>query len=128
MDDERPTSADLLEAWRDAARATELADRLARTALAVAGDADVDADTAERVAKMAESAANSASLLAATAREAATVARSRAADRRTESEDAERTSQEAHSDETAALRRYADDSGNGHVDGSARSVFAEPLE
>ena len=54
MDDERPTQADLLNAWRDAARAAQLTERLAATVNKAAEDAEQDALASEEIADLAE--------------------------------------------------------------------------
>jgi len=69
------TTADLLEAWRDATRAAELAERLATVALKAAERADASALASEDIATLAESAAEAATQAADTARRAATKAR-----------------------------------------------------
>jgi len=71
MDLARVTAPELLDAWRDAARAAELAERLASTALHAADRADGDAATAEELALLAEEAATAAERAARAAREAA---------------------------------------------------------
>ena len=124
MQDERPTAADLLEAWRETTRATELAERLANQALAVADEAAIDATSAERIANLAEMAAASAARVAASAREAAVVARDRAAHRRDASEKAERLVGEAKADENRVLHRYATGPENGN-EGPAEPVADE---
>ena len=75
MLDETVTTADLLDAWREAVRAAELAERLARLASETASQADVNAGAAEEVAVMAEHVAQSASAAAGRARTAADEAR-----------------------------------------------------
>lgn len=54
------TSGNLLNAWRDASRAAELSERLARQAADAAEQADLTADVAEEVASLAETAAGAA--------------------------------------------------------------------
>lgn len=61
----------LLEAWREATRASVLAERLARMASEAAATAEQDAATAQEVATLAEEAAAAAERAAAAARETA---------------------------------------------------------
>jgi hypothetical protein len=67
--------AGLLEAWQDATRAAELADRLAAVALKAGEGADRSAIGTEDIASLAEAAAEAAERAARSAREAATRAR-----------------------------------------------------
>ena len=69
------TTGDLLNAWRDATRATELAERLADAAAEAAHSADITAEAAEEVAAMAERTATMAMAAAERARGAASHAR-----------------------------------------------------
>jgi methyl-accepting chemotaxis protein len=78
MDDERPTTAELLEAWRETTHAAELAERLARLAADAADQAEQDTEAYEQIADMAESARKAAERAASSARTAATEARHRA--------------------------------------------------
>jgi hypothetical protein len=82
--------ADLLAAWREAVRATEVAEQLAAEVAAAAQDADVRAAMTAEIAHLAEKAAASAERAAATARaaaeDAAAVARSIRADEVPETE------------------------------------------
>ena len=68
------TTADLLEQWREATRAAELAKRLAETALEAAERADRTALASEEIAQLAERTAEAATQAAATARAAADAA------------------------------------------------------
>ena len=68
MDDEAFREAELLDAWRDAASAAELAERLASEAAEAAGLAEANADAASEMARLARSVADSASRAADTAR------------------------------------------------------------
>ena len=70
MDDERFREEELLDAWRDAASAAELAERLASEAAQAAGLAEANADAASEMARLARSVADSASHAAETARAA----------------------------------------------------------
>jgi multidrug efflux pump subunit AcrA (membrane-fusion protein) len=68
--DEPLTTGALLEQWRDATRAAELAERLAKLALASATRSDRDAQASQEIARIAERAAKSAERTAQIAREA----------------------------------------------------------
>lgn len=68
MDEERFREAQLLDVWRDAASAAELADRLAREAAEAAGVAEANAEAASEMARLARNVAESASRAAETAR------------------------------------------------------------
>jgi hypothetical protein len=72
VDDIKVTSADLLEAWREATRAAALAERLARLALETAEQADRDVTATEGIATLAERAAEALEAAAKSARAAAT--------------------------------------------------------
>ena len=74
------TTADLLEKWREATRAAELAKRLAESALEAAERADRTAVASEEIAQMAERTAEAAAQAAATARKAADAAAAYARD------------------------------------------------
>jgi hypothetical protein len=78
--EETVTTADLLEKWREATRAAELAKRLAEAALETAQRADRTAVASEDIARMAERAAEAAADAAASARRAADEATAYAAD------------------------------------------------
>ena len=71
MDEAVVSTADLLDAWREATRAAELAERLARYAEATAEDADESAAATEEIAQLAERAAGAATNAAQSARNAA---------------------------------------------------------
>ena len=58
--DETPTTAELLDAWRDATRASELAERLSAVASDAAELAERNAAASTEIARMAERAASSA--------------------------------------------------------------------
>lgn len=80
--EETMTTGDLLNAWRDATRAAEAAERLATAAHEAAGKAGLSAEAAEQIAALAEqtvtvamNAANRARLAADEARRIATEAR-----------------------------------------------------
>jgi hypothetical protein len=82
MHDEEATAGELLNAWRDAARAAELAERLSAVAVEAAEQADRTAAASEEIAEMAETAAKAAERAASTARKAAKRAAELAADHR----------------------------------------------
>ena len=69
------STEELLQSWRDATKAAELAKRLAEVALRNAERAEADSNTAEEVATLAEDAAASAQRAAEAARAAAAKAR-----------------------------------------------------
>jgi hypothetical protein len=71
MEEDQKTTGELLNAWRDATRAAELADTLAANAADTSLLADSTADAAEQIAKLAERAAKAAERAAMTARDAA---------------------------------------------------------
>ena len=72
MDDEK---ADIVTAWQDANLATELAERLAKAALAAEDAGDPNAAEAKAIADLADLAAHAAGEVAVMAREAAVRAR-----------------------------------------------------
>jgi hypothetical protein len=71
MWDEPVTTSDLLEKWREATRAAELARRLAGVAQQASTKADESVLASKEIAEMAERAARAAEEAAATARNAA---------------------------------------------------------
>ena len=88
MWDEPMTTADLLEKWREATRAAELARRLAELAQEASADADASALASEEIAQMAERTAKAAEEAAASARKAADRAAASARGRATQLTDA----------------------------------------
>ena len=78
MMDETPTPEELRDAWRDARRAAELAERLSAVALQAVRQADIraleTAEVAELVRQTAEAAARAAQRATAAAAEAAALA------------------------------------------------------
>jgi hypothetical protein len=78
VDDPALTTDDLRAAWRDAARAAELAERLADVARGAASDADRDGLHADEIATLAGAAAEAATRAARTALAAVTEAADRA--------------------------------------------------
>src|SRR5512142_443433 len=69
--DEEIATTDLINAWRDAAQAADLADRLAHEAHEASERADGRADVASRIAILAEATASAAQRAAVSARDAA---------------------------------------------------------
>ncbi|HET7027246.1 MAG TPA: hypothetical protein VFI28_06110 [Candidatus Limnocylindrales bacterium] len=82
MEEEELTTQDLLEEWRDATRAAELAERLAKLAAESAERADQASQGAEEIARMAERAARAIERAARSARKAADRAATFARDNR----------------------------------------------
>jgi hypothetical protein len=115
VDDIVITTADLLDAWREAVRAAELAERLARLAEAAADDADESAKAADEIAQLAERAAVAATSAAETARNAAHRTAAVAKLRRegvTGAHDTERETREAEGQAKDAYHRATEDAGN----------------
>ena len=82
MFDDARSAEELLEAWQDAARAAELADRLVHVAAETLATADQRQLDAESLADLAEQASEAANRAADRARALATIARSLAAESR----------------------------------------------
>jgi hypothetical protein len=118
VDIDRVTATELLDAWRDALRAAELAERLASSALRAADRADRDAATAEELAVLAEEAATAAERAARVARVAATRAANDANGLRADLTAADRAAADAQSAAGDAPGRYQDAIGPGARDGS----------
>lgn len=109
MDDEVLTTRDLLEHWREATRAAELAERLAKLAAESAQRADRAAVASEEIARMAERAARASDRAARSARQAAGQAATFARDARAETlADADRSVADARTEQEAAGQRYRD--------------------
>jgi len=102
------STEDLLDAWRDATRAAELAERLAATALRAAERAEQDAAAAEEIATLAEEAAAAAERAAEAARAAANKASLLSNGRTTDSRNADQAVVDARTAETDASDRYHD--------------------
>ena len=107
MDGEQPTTAELLEAWREATRAAQLAERLASLAAEAADQADRNALASEQIATMAEKASRAAERAAAQARKAADQARDLATrNREGRLQDADAVVSETKSGEKLARELY----------------------
>ena len=107
MDDDVLTTQDLLEQWREATRAAELAERLAKRAGESAARADHAADGSEEIARMAERAAKAADRAARSARKAADQAATFARENRAGTlTDAPQSVVDTRTGETAAGERY----------------------
>ena len=114
MDLDVMSTSELLEAWRDATRAAELAERLAAAALRAVDKADQNAATAEEIAVLAEEAAIYATRAAEAARYVARRASEEAARARTQDL--------AHADATASETRLVEeDARDRYQDGVAEA-------
>ncbi len=103
------TTGELLEQWREATRAAELAERLAKLAQASVERSDRDAVAAMDIAKLAERAAKHAERTARIAREAADRAASFAAENRSGYlADADQAVVDTRQEESEARDRYHD--------------------
>ena len=101
------TTGELLERWRDATRAAEIAERLAALAEASVARADRDAIAAQEIARLAQRAAKHAERTARIAREAAARATSFAAENRERHlADAETAVTSTRAQEAAARDRF----------------------
>lgn len=101
------STADLLEQWREATRAAQLAERLAELAKASVERCDRDAVTAREIAKMAERAAKHAERAAHAAREAANRASAFADENRSvRLADADSIATDSRTEEEAARERF----------------------
>ncbi len=107
VDEEVLTTQDLLEQWREATRAAELAERLAKLAVESAARADQGAFGAEEIARMAERAAKAAEQAARSARKAADRAATFARENRAGTlADADRSVVDTRAEEVTAQERY----------------------
>jgi hypothetical protein len=105
--EEPVTTADLLDKWREATRAAELAQRLAESAIEAAARADRSAVASEEIAQMAERAAEAAARAATAARMAADEATAFAAETRaTRVRNAEHVVETARDNEGVARDAY----------------------
>lgn len=115
-EDDILTTHDLLEQWREATRAAELAERLAKLAAESAIRSDQAAIGAAEIARMAERAAKSAERASRSARQAADRAASWARENRASNlADADRAVADTRAEETAARDRYHDAEREGRV-------------
>lgn len=101
------TTQDLLEKWREATRAAQLAKRLAELAAAAVEQADASALSTEEIAQMAERVAREADQAAASARKAADRAAAYASDTRSNRlREADESAKATADDETDARDAY----------------------
>ena len=100
------STEDLLEQWREATRAAQLAERLAKLAASSVERADQAAAGAAEIAQMAERTAQSAEHAAQAARRAADLAASIATEARTGAGADEQSVVDARVDEASARDRY----------------------
>jgi hypothetical protein len=117
VDDVVVSTADLLDAWREAVRAAELAERLARFAEATAQDADESAAASEEIAQLAERAADAATNAAQSARNSANRTASLAKERRdgvSHAQDTERGTRQAETAAKSEYHRAAEEARDGH--------------
>lgn len=108
VDPDVMSTSELLDAWRDASRAAELAERLAEVARTALEKGERDAASTEEVATLAEEVAASASRAAAAAREAARIAATEASDLRDGLGNADRSAIDFRTAEGTARDRYHD--------------------
>jgi methyl-accepting chemotaxis protein len=109
VEDDVLTRADLLEQWRDAARAAQLAERLAKGAAESVERADEAAAGAEEIARIAEGVAKAAEEASQAARAAADRAAALAREaREVILPDADRSLVDTKSEEASARVRYHD--------------------
>ena len=107
VDDEVLTTQDLLEQWREATRAAELAERLANLAADSAASADQAAVGSEEIARMAERSAKAADRAALSARKAADQAATFPRENRAGTlADADQSVAATKAEETAAGERF----------------------
>ena len=126
MDEEPRTTAELFEAWRDATRAAELADRLAALAAQAAEEADVNAVASEELALMAQATSEAAARAADRARDVSQRARARAQLNRDQHlPDAGKAVAQARAMETAARDRFQGQEAQ-VGDGSGRAEHGQP--
>jgi len=105
--DEEMTTQELLEQWREATRAAELAERLAKLASQSVERADRDAAAVEELARLAKRAAQAAERAAATASRTAEQASTFARESRAGTlVDAEQAVADTKADEAKARDRY----------------------
>lgn len=108
------STSELLDAWRDASRAAELAERLAEIARTAVEKGERDAASTEEIATLAEEVAASASRAATAAREAAKIAATEAWGLREGLEGADQSATDARTVEGTARDRYHDAETDAH--------------
>ena len=99
------TTAELLDAWRSASRAAELAERLVKAAVLAAERSERDLASLQELATLAEEAAASAGRAAATAVEVVRDAEDNLAVLRADLTDAQTTSEDAQAQVMSASDR-----------------------
>jgi hypothetical protein len=102
------STGELLDAWRYASRAAELAERLAEIARNAVEKGERDAASTEEIATLAEEVAASASRAATAAREAARIAATEASSLREGLQGADLSAIDARTAEGTARDRYHD--------------------
>jgi hypothetical protein len=108
------TTAELLDAWRDASRAADLAERLAEVARRVTEKGDQDAATALEIAALADEVAASAERASRAARAAAQKASEHASRLADQLSGADQAVNDARTEETGARDRYHDAEAEAH--------------
>jgi murein L,D-transpeptidase YcbB/YkuD len=112
--------ADALNAWRDAVRAAELAERLASSAAEAAEAADLRAEASSELAEMAQQAADASTRAAERARVTATEAAALASRLREQGiPAAKRTVDSANAVELEARAAYQESAAHAHGDASS---------
>ena len=123
METGRSSATDLLDAWREASRAADLAARLALSATEAAEQAEEDAEAADDIAMMAEATAEAAERAALAARRAARRAALLAERLRTSRlDEAEGLAQEARDRESEAGNRFHERERAAHQGGNGREA------
>jgi hypothetical protein len=126
METGRSSDTDLLDAWREASRAADLAARLALGAAEAAEQAQEDAEAADDIATMAEATAEAAERAALAARRAARRAALLAERLRTSRlGEAEELAQEARDRESDAGDRYHDSECSAHRGGNGSEAASQ---
>jgi len=111
---ENMTTAELLDAWRDASRAADLAERLAELARRAAEKGEQDAVSALEIAALAEEVAASAERASRAARAAAQKASDDASRLGDQPSAADRAVKDARTEEAGARGRYHDADAEAH--------------
>ena len=112
---ESMTTAELLDAWRDASRAADLAERLAELARRAAEKGEQDAASAQEIAALAEEVAASAERASRAARAAARKASDDASRLGDQLSGANEAVQDARTEEAGARGRYHDAEAEAHL-------------